>query len=96
MYATGLEAGIPKIQAAMQKLAAPTMLNLKASSPSYPGQSNSSAAILAAVASGGTSSASANSNQVIENHIYIDGKEVTSKLGPHIANAIRATGVRSR
>lgn len=95
MYAKGLEAGIPKIQSAMQKLAAPTMANLKIGSASYPaGSSNNSAAILAAVAS--SASSNSNNNQSAHFHIYIDGKEVTSKLGPHIANAIRASGVRNR
>jgi hypothetical protein len=91
MYTSGLEAGIPKIQKAMSKLAAPMEISLK--SGSYPnGSSNSSAAVLAALASGNNNG----NNQPIENHIYIDGKEVTSRLGPHIANAIRAKGVRSK
>jgi hypothetical protein len=95
MYASGIEAGIPKIKAAMQKLSTPLATNLKVQTTAYPaGTSNSSAAVLAAVAS---SASAANQGQIIENHIYIDGKEVTAKLGPHIANAIRAQGaIRSR
>lgn len=85
MYTSGLEAGIPKIQAAMSKLAAPMEISLK--SGSYPnGNSNSSAAVLAALAAGNNSNGN-NNNQPIA--LYIDGKEVTSRLGPHIANAIR-------
>ena len=85
---------MPKIQDAMNKLAAPTM-DLKAGSTSYPGQSNSSAAILAAIASG-SSSAASRGNTVVENHIYLDGKEITAKVGSRIANAIREKGVRNR
>lgn len=77
---TGILSNMSKLDSTMNKLP-------------YPGSSstsNSSAAVLAALAAGNSNG----NNQPIENHIYIDGKEVTSKLGPHIANAIRAKGVR--
>lgn len=86
--AQGMIANRSKLDAALLKMTQPIA--------NYPASvSNSSSAILAAVASGNNNSVN-NQQQVIENHIYIDGKEVTAKLGPHIANAIRAKGVRSR
>lgn len=95
MYTQGLEAGIPKIQAAMSKLAAPMELSLKSGSSSYPnGNSNSTSAILAALAAGNNNNSNNNNNQPIA--FYVDGKEVTSALGPHMANAIRMQGRRAR
>src|SRR5436190_893813 len=81
MYTAGLLAGVPQVQAAMSKLMAPIEMNASSSSVAYPKQSNSSAAILAAVAAGGTATSRGQSEQP-PIHIYIDGQEVTSKLGP--------------
>jgi hypothetical protein len=66
-------------------------MEISLKSGSYPnGSSNSSAAVLAALASGNNN----NNNQSPEFHIYLDSKEITSKVGPRVADAIRAKGVR--
>lgn len=78
---TGILSNMSKLDQTMNKLP-------------YPGSSatsNSTNAVLAAIASNNNNGN--NNNQPIA--IYIDGKEVTSRLGPHIANAIRLQGVRS-
>lgn len=80
---TGILSNMSKLDSTMNKLP-------------YPGSSsttNSSAAVLAAIAAG-NNNGNNNNNQPIA--FYIDGKEVTSALGPHIANAIRMQGKRSR
>lgn len=77
----GILSGLPKLQSTMNKLP-------------YPGSSSPAVLAGVAAASAAASSGGAGNNQPIA--LYIDGKEVTSRLGPHIANAIQVQGKRGR
>ena len=87
MYAKGLEAGVPKIQNAVSKLAMPIGMNFKGADFAPMQYKTKDAS-----ASGG--SAAAGSAEVhVHTHVYIDGRELSETAGRRIVRESRKRGV---
>ncbi len=84
MFASGLEAGIPKIENIVGRLAKPIAVNLAPASSSF---ASGSSGFLPSMQ---TTSATPNIT-VMPAPVYLDGRQITSGLMPHFVGAIRAT-----